>query len=86
MVRLLDEHNGLVPAASFVPMAMRHKLMPEVDRAVVLLAVARMRGHGAPAMPMAIDVSLQSLRQRSFVDWLRGVLRELGQQAQLLSL
>ncbi|MBV5295217.1 MAG: EAL domain-containing protein [Curvibacter lanceolatus] len=85
MVRLLDEHNGLVPAASFVPMAMRHKLMPEVDRAVVLLAVARLRGHGAPAMPMAINVSLQSVRQRSFVDWLRGVLREQGQQAKLLS-
>src|SRR5450830_801680 len=85
MVRLLDEHNGLVPAASFVPMAIRHKLMAEVDRAVVLLAVARLRGHGAPAQPMAINVSLQSVRQRSFVEWLRGVLREQGPQAQLLS-
>src|SRR5450830_369279 len=83
--RLLAEHNGLVPAASFVPMAIRHKLMPEVDRAVVLLAVARLRGHGAPAQPMAINVSLQSVRQRSFVEWLRGVLREQGPQAQLLS-
>lgn len=85
MVRLLDEHNGLVPAASFVPMAMRHKLMPEVDRAVVLLAVARSRGEGAPDTPMAINVSLQSVRQRSFVEWLRGVLREQGAQARLLS-
>ena len=85
MVRLLDEHSGLVPAASFVPMATRHKLMPEVDRAVVLLAVARLRNRAAPATAMAINVSLQSVRQRSFVDWLRGVLREQGQQAQLLS-
>jgi len=34
---------------------------------------------------MAINVSLQSVRQRSFVEWLRGVLREQGPQAQLLS-
>ncbi|MDD0814598.1 EAL domain-containing protein [Curvibacter sp. HBC28] len=83
MARLLDEDNALVPAASFVPMATRHKLMPEVDRAVVLLACARLQA--SDASPMAINVSLQSATQRSFVEWLRGVLRDHGDKAKLLS-
>ncbi len=43
MARLVDAQGALLPASNFLPMASRHRLMPEVDRAMVTLALAYLK-------------------------------------------
>lgn len=84
MGRLVDQAGQLVQASSFIPMAMRHKLMPAVDRAIVSLAKAHLLTVPGGAA-LAINVSVQSLAHRPFLDWLKGQLDELGGLAKRLS-
>lgn len=49
MVRLTDLQGKLVPAGKFIPMAIRHQMMPEVDTAVVTLVIRRLNARPAAA-------------------------------------
>lgn len=84
MGRLLDQNGELVAASSFIPMAMRHKLMSAVDQAIVSLAKAQLlREPDGPAL--AINLSAQSLTHKPFLDWIRGELEGLGELSRRLS-
>ncbi len=85
MGRLVDQGGQMVQASSFIPMAIRHRLMPAVDQAIITLARAYLLSPGAAAQPLAINVSVQSLEHRPFVDWLQAQLTGLGAQAARLS-
>jgi EAL domain-containing protein (putative c-di-GMP-specific phosphodiesterase class I)/GGDEF domain-containing protein len=84
MGRLLDQSGQPVQAAKFIPMATRHHLMAEVDKAIILLAKAHLRATGGE-QALAVNVSAQSLEGKGFGDWLRSQLRELGPLARKLS-
>ena len=86
MARLVDADGQLVPAAKFMPMAVRHKLMPEIDRALVSLAFHYL--HSAPAADgtVAINLSPQSMVDSEFMDWFNLQLSMLGQDARRLAI
>jgi EAL domain-containing protein (putative c-di-GMP-specific phosphodiesterase class I)/GGDEF domain-containing protein len=77
MARLVDAHGELVPASSFMPMASRHRLMPDVDRAMVTLALERLREQEAGHFSLAINLSPQSIDDDEFVAWLSERLASL---------
>ena len=84
MGRLVDKQGELVSASSFIPMATRHRLMPEVDKAIVLMAKVHLM-NATEHKPLAVNISAQSIAHKPFNDWLRVQLRELGPLNKLLS-
>nr|WP_315464263.1 EAL domain-containing protein [uncultured Rhodoferax sp.] len=70
MARLVDQQGELVPASHFMPMAARHRLMPDVDRAMVTLALQHVKASATPAEVVAINLSPQSVADGAFMDWL----------------
>lgn len=78
MSRLVDAQGQMVPAANFMPMAARHRLMPDVDRAMVSLAWEVVRQGGVGQGVLAINLSPQSAADADFVAWLSEQLRTLG--------
>lgn len=78
MARLVDGHGTLLPASQFMPMAARHRLMPEVDRAMVSLALAQMRQPGNGGIRLGINLSAQSAADAGFMAWMQGQLEQLG--------
>ena len=69
MARLVDAQGELVPAANFLPMAVRHNLLPEVDRAIVTLALKLLKQYTHHQPPLAINLSPQSIAEPEFMDW-----------------
>jgi diguanylate cyclase (GGDEF)-like protein len=86
MARLVDAHGELVPASSFMPMAARHRLMTEVDRAMVTLALERVRDQEAGTNTLAINLSPQSIGDAEFVAWLSEQLASLASAAKRVAL
>ena len=84
MGRLVDKRGQLVLASSFIPMATRHRLMPEVDKAIVTMAKAHLL-KASEREPLAVNISAQSLAHKPFTDWLRAQLRELGPLAKFMA-
>jgi diguanylate cyclase (GGDEF)-like protein len=78
MARMVDAHGELVPASSFMPMAARHRLMTDVDRAMVTLALERLRDPAAGNNTLAINLSPQSIGDAEFVAWLAERLASLA--------
>jgi EAL domain-containing protein (putative c-di-GMP-specific phosphodiesterase class I)/GGDEF domain-containing protein len=86
MARLVDAQGDLVPASSFMPMAARHRLMSDVDRAMMTLALQRLRDPDAGQSMLAINLSPQSIGDTEFVDWLSERLASLAGGAQRVAL
>jgi diguanylate cyclase (GGDEF)-like protein len=88
MARLVDTHGELVPASSFMPMAARHRLMTEVDRAMVTLSFERLREQeeNTNTNGLAINLSPQSIGDAEFVAWLSGQLASLESGAKRVAL
>lgn len=83
--RLLDNEGNPVPAAKFLPMALRHNLMPEIDRTLTgMVFDALQQGADLPAT-LALNLSLPSVRSREFMLWLERQLQGLGALARRLS-
>lgn len=85
MARLVDRKGQLVPANQFLPMATRHKLMSDIDLALVTLAFKRLRSEDEDSN-IAINLSHQSIANNEFVDFLETKLAELKADAHRLSL
>ena len=81
MTRLVGSDGHLVPASVFLPMAMRHKLMPDIDQALLSLVFARMeqRQETVP-INLAVNLSNQSLENRDFMNWLAARLDRLNRR------
>ena len=81
MARLFDSRADLVPAANFLPMAARHGLMPEVDRAIVNLALKLLKQSTRIQPPLAINLSPQSIAEPRFMAWFAERLASLRDDA-----
>jgi diguanylate cyclase (GGDEF)-like protein/PAS domain S-box-containing protein len=76
LLRLLDERGNVRPAASFLPQAERHNLMPAIDRWVIRRTVELMgrwhQEHPGCELPLcSINLSTSSLDDASLVPRLR---------------
>lgn len=86
MARLVDEQGVLVPASNFMPMASRHRLMPEVDRAMVTMALDYLKKNTQLEEAVAINLSPQSIVNAEFMDWFVAQLDTLGSSAVRLAI
>lgn len=86
MARLVDAQGELVPAANFMPMASRHRLMPDVDRAMVTLAFEHLKGRVHDGVLVAVNLSPQSMANAEFMDWFALELSALGHEAASLAI
>ena len=86
MARLIDSNGLLVPAANFLPMAARHQLMPEIDRAMLGLAFEHLRQGTPDNTTVAVNLSPQSVADTSFMNWFEQEALKLGQAARYLAI
>ena len=59
--RLIDTQGNFVPAGKFMPMALRHQLMEDIDRAIITLIFDLLDSEANRFKGGAIDVSVQSV-------------------------
>lgn len=85
MTRLVGTDGRLVPAARFLPMALRHHLMADIDRALLELVFGILEAGAQTEGHLAVNMSNQSLQSAEFVKWLSGRLVRLGGLAARLS-
>lgn len=85
MSRLVGREGDLIPASLFVPMALRHRLMSEVDRALLELVFRGYRKVCGWEVSLAVNISSQSLQSKEFIKWLDAQLDALGEGARNLS-
>lgn len=75
LLRVDDEELGLLEPQGVLSAAARHGLLPQVDRRVVELALARLRRGGrAAAGQFSLNLSEQSLGDSGFLEFLDGAL------------
>ena len=86
MARLVDAQGALVPAANFMPMASRHRLMPEVDRAMVTMSLNFLSQNTQSGEIVAINLSHQSILDADFMTWFAARLDVLGSHALRLAI
>ena len=72
MSRLLEPDGRAVAAVAFVPAASRHHLLPLIDRASIDHLWEQLGRDGALVGSVAVNVSAQSLEDKSFRGALRG--------------
>jgi diguanylate cyclase (GGDEF)-like protein len=85
MTRLVGKDGQLVPASKFLPMALRHHLMADIDQALLELVFRILETNATQDAHLAVNMSTQSLESSSFVKWLAGRLNKLGPLAARLS-
>lgn len=84
LVRWRHPDDGLVYPDQFIPMAEEHDLIDTLTERVVRLAMQQTsswRNHGLQ-LPIAINLSMNSLQREDAVEWLLGLLEESGQRPQ----
>src|SRR5450830_1066074 len=59
--RLIDTQGNFVPAGKFLPMALRHQLMEDIDKAIITLIFDLLDSEANRFKEAPIDVSLQSM-------------------------
>ena len=65
VTRLLEEGSNPVPAAQFLPMAARHGLMPRLDCRLLELLIARIDAGAKLAPVIAVNISAQTVADRT---------------------
>jgi diguanylate cyclase (GGDEF)-like protein len=85
MARLVDAQGKLINAFGFIPMASRHRLMVDVDRAIVLLALDYLRLNRQELRILTINLSPQSIADADFMKWFAGQLTQLKDLAAKLA-
>lgn len=76
LARIADEDGNWVPAADFFPMAVRHGLSGRLDRKLLTLLLDGIEDETVLDGGIAFNVSIHSLRDREFRDWLFETLRD----------
>lgn len=84
MSRLIDSQGNLAPASYFLPMALRHNFMADVDRALIDLTLNLFDDPQCQVQRVAVNISAQSIKNADFVSWLDKKLKELGLRASQL--
>ncbi|HEX7053307.1 MAG TPA: EAL domain-containing protein [Burkholderiales bacterium] len=75
LVRMLDEHGGVVPPMAFIPAAERYSMMPLIDEWVIKDAFPRISALGPGCGTFAINVSGMSIADERFLDFVRQQFR-----------
>ena len=81
MLRLMDMSGHWVAASKIIPMAVRHRFMVDVDRAVATLVLRRLQDVRFADTSFAVNISHQSLENQDFMGWLSKELAGLGKDA-----
>jgi EAL domain-containing protein (putative c-di-GMP-specific phosphodiesterase class I)/PAS domain-containing protein len=89
LIRMRDEEQNLVPPGTFLPIAERLGLMPDIDRVVVRKAIAAHVAAGSSAGKLAISVlcinlARASIEDRSFPAFVARALEQSGVPGQAL--
>jgi diguanylate cyclase (GGDEF)-like protein len=75
LVRMLDEHDKLIPPMAFIPAAERYSMMPLIDQWVVQNAFARIGSLGPNCGTYAINISGTSIGDERFLEFVREQFR-----------
>ena len=75
--RMQNEQGELITAAQFMPMAIRHDLVAEIDIKLLERLVITMRNDATLTGDIAVNLSVRSIRDPQFVEWLIGRLAAL---------
>src|SRR5207302_8800366 len=78
LVRMLDEHDKIVPPMAFIPAAERYNMMPMIDQWVIQDAFAKINclgSRGGAGRPYAINIPGSSLGGARFLDFVREQFR-----------
>jgi EAL domain-containing protein (putative c-di-GMP-specific phosphodiesterase class I) len=89
LIRMRDEEQNLVPPGTFLPIAERFGLMPDIDRFVVRKALAvcvaaRATANAASLPLLCINLSRASIEDRSFPEFVARALQQNGVSGQAL--
>ena len=89
LIRMRDEEQNLVPPGTFLPIAERFGLMPDVDRFVVKKAIAaraaaRLSADAADFPLLCINLARASIEDRSFPEFVARALEQSGVSGQAL--
>ncbi len=68
LLRAVGDDGHLLSAASFIPMAKRLGLTPQIDRLVVTEVTLRLRQKRHGAMRVAVNLSIASIRDPDFCE------------------
>ena len=82
---LIDNQGNAIAAAQFLPMALRHNLMVEVDQALITLIIDYLGSATHRLNRIAVNVTAHSITSAHFSNWLAGKLKEMGSAAERLS-
>ena len=79
LIRMSDEEQNLVPPGTFLPIAERFGMMPDIDRFVVRKAVAaRLAAGSAPYPVLCINLARATIEDPAFAQFVASMLRESG--------
>jgi len=83
LIRMRDEEQNLVPPGTFLPIAERFGMMPDIDRFVVRKAIASLLAAGpsagAASFPvLCINLARSSIEDQSFPEFVAHELQENG--------
>jgi diguanylate cyclase (GGDEF)-like protein len=78
LVRMVDEHGGVIPPMAFIPAAERYSMMPLIDEWVIENALARISTLGADGGTFAINISGRSIADERFLEFVREQFRRYG--------
>ncbi len=79
LIRMRDEEQNLVPPGTFLPIAERLGMMPDIDRFVVAKAVAARVAAGTTDYPvLCINLARASIEDPSFPEFVAGALKGGG--------
>jgi len=82
--RLVDVDGSFVSAGKFMPMALRHQLMEEIDKAVITLTFDLLSSPMCRYQDVAVNISVQSVGNQAFNNWLEDKLQSSKEIAKSL--
>lgn len=84
LMRLTDENGEVIPAVVYTPMAKRHGLSTDFDRAMITEVLARLVSKRYGDTPVAVNLFPASVQNKEFIDWLCAELAKVPDAASRL--
>lgn len=78
LLRLRDDENREIGPDAFLPVAERYGLLPQTDRWVLAATCRWLAASADPRLLCFVNLSAQTLAERGFADWLRGLVAAHG--------
>jgi len=84
LIRMHDEEQHLVPPGTFLPIAERFGMMPDIDRLVVRKAIAACLAAGTSSPVLCINLARASIQDPSFLEFVVHALKQSGLPGEML--